>query len=207
MASTTRDRIVEEAMRLFGDQGYKATTIAQIEAAAGLTPGAGGLYHHFKTKEEVLTAGIERHLARLDSLRDIRRVLGGLGDLTAELTVTARFILAELDNEAELLRILASEGRNRPELLTTAVDQLIGSTFAGFAGWIAERSTGGMSEDEANATAGVGLGGLMSSRLLRDVLGAPLTIDDEALVSSWVQMMVAVLGTDPTAPAQGSGNA
>jgi AcrR family transcriptional regulator len=203
MASLTRDRIVDEAMRLFGDHGYKGTTIAQIEAAAGLTPGAGGLYHHFKTKEEVLSAGIERHLARLDSLRDIRRVLGGLGDLRAELTVTARFILAEIDNEAELLRILASEGRNRPQLLTAAVDQLIGSTFSGFAGWIAERSINGMPDDEANATAVVGLGGLMSSRLLRDLLGAPLDVSDEALVSSWVQMMSAILtNTDAAERAQ-----
>jgi AcrR family transcriptional regulator len=193
MSAMTRNRIVDEAMRLFGDQGYKATTIAQIEKAAGLTPGAGGLYHHFKTKQDVLAAGIERHLARLDALRDIRRVLAGVGDLAAELTVTARFILAELDNESELLRILASEARNRPEMLTTAVDQLISSTFTGFAGWIAEHAAGPLSDEQASAIAVVGLGGLLSSRLLRDVLGAPLDVSDEALVSSWVKVMTATL--------------
>lgn len=199
MPAATRDRIVDEAMRLFAEHGYKATTIAQIEAAAGLTPGAGGVYHHFKTKDDVLTAGIERHLARLDSLRDIRRVLGGLGDLTAELTVTARFILAELDNEAELVRILASESRNRPELLSTAVDQLIGSTFAGFAAWITERATHSISQEEANAISAVGLGGLISSRLLHNLLGARLEIDDGSLVTAWVKMMTATL-TDTHIP-------
>ena len=73
--ATTRERIVEEAMRLFSEHGYAGTSIAKIEAAAGLTPGAGGLYHHFKSKEAVLAAGIERHLARLQALREIRRVL------------------------------------------------------------------------------------------------------------------------------------
>ncbi|MGH9208726.1 MAG: TetR/AcrR family transcriptional regulator, partial [Acidimicrobiales bacterium] len=41
----TRERLVTEAMRLFGEQGYKATSVAQIEAAAGLAPGSGALYH------------------------------------------------------------------------------------------------------------------------------------------------------------------
>ena len=126
MSSTTRERILDEAMRLFSERGFSATSIAKIEAASGLTPGAGGLYHHFKSKEAILAAGIERQLSRLDALRDIRRVLTPLGDLKAELTLTARYILAELDNESELLRILSSEARNRPQLLTVAVDRLAG---------------------------------------------------------------------------------
>ncbi|HEY4823509.1 MAG TPA: helix-turn-helix domain-containing protein, partial [Solirubrobacteraceae bacterium] len=135
--ASTRDRIVDEAMRLFSQHGYASTSVARIEAAAGLTAGAGGLYHHFKSKEAVLAAGIERHLARLDALRDIRRLLTPLGDLKAELTLIGRYILAELDSEAQLLRILVSEARSRPELLTAAVDQLVNSSLEGFAGWIA----------------------------------------------------------------------
>jgi AcrR family transcriptional regulator len=196
MPAATRDRIVEEAMRLFSDQGYKATTIAQIESAVGLTPGAGGLYHHFDSKESVLAAGIERQLARLDALRDIRRVLTPLGDLTAELTLTARYVLAELDTETELLRLLASEARNRPQLLTIAVERLVSSTFAGFAEWLGARAEASISSDKAAAVAAVGLGALFSSRLLRDVLGVPFGADDESLVDTWVQMMLKTL-SDP----------
>jgi AcrR family transcriptional regulator len=98
MSSTTRERIIDQAMRLFSENGYSGTSITKIEAAAGLTPGAGGIYHHFKSKEALLAAGIERQLARLDALRDIRRVLGPLGDVKAELTLSARYILAELDS-------------------------------------------------------------------------------------------------------------
>lgn len=36
-SGSTRDRVVAEAMRLFGEQGYAATTITQIEAASGLS--------------------------------------------------------------------------------------------------------------------------------------------------------------------------
>jgi AcrR family transcriptional regulator len=200
MSSTTRERIVDEAMHLFSQHGYSATSIAKIEAAAGLTPGAGGIYHHFKSKEAVLAAGIERRLSRLSALREIRGVLGSLGDLKAELTLTARYVLAELDSESELLQILASDVRSRPELLRSAVEQLVSSTFSGFANWIGESAAREMSEEEATAMAVFGLGSLLSSRLLRDVLGIPAPIEDPALVEAWVKMMVMGLGrqTDQT---------
>jgi AcrR family transcriptional regulator len=194
MSSTTRERIVDEAMHLFSEHGYAATSIAKIEAAAGLTPGAGGIYHHFASKEAVLAAGIERQLARLGALRDIRSVLGSLGDLKAELTLTARYVLAELDSESELLRILASDARSRPQLLKTAVEELVSSTFTGFAAWIGERSERAIGAEEAMAIASFGLGSLLSSRLLRDVLGIPALIDDQTLVDTWVAMMATTLG-------------
>ena len=193
MSAGTRDRIIDEAMRLFSQQGYAGTSIAKIEAAAGLTPGAGGLYHHFKSKEAVLAAGIERHLGRLDALRDIQRVLTPLGDLKAELILTARYILSELDSESELLRILASEARNRPEMLTSAVDQLVNSTFDGFTGWIEERTQRSAPDRDPRAVAAVGLGALLSSRLLRDVIGIPAQVDDESLVNAWVALMLDAL--------------
>jgi AcrR family transcriptional regulator len=193
MSSTTRERIVDEAMLLFSQHGYAATSVAKIEAAAGLTPGAGGIYHHFASKEAVLAAGIERQLARLGALREIRNVLGSLGDVRAELTLTARYVLAELDRESELLRILASDARSRPQLLTSAVDQLVSSTFTGFAAWIGERAERALEPEEASAIAALGLGSLLSSRLLRDVLGVPALVEDEQLVDTWVAMMSAAL--------------
>ena len=63
-------------MRLFSEQGFRGASVAQIEAAVGLTPGAGGLYHHFESKEEVLAFGVRRHLQRLEALRDVRRIIG-----------------------------------------------------------------------------------------------------------------------------------
>jgi AcrR family transcriptional regulator len=204
MSSTTptRERIVDEAMRLFSQHGYAATSIAKIEAAAGLTPGAGGIYHHFKSKEALLAAGIERQLARLNALRDIRSVLGPLGDTKAELTLTARYILAELDSESELLRLLTSEARNRPQLLRTAVDQLVSSTLTGFATWIGESTERAITEEEATAIATIGLGSLLCTRLLRDVLDIPTQVDDETLVDTWVGLMVVALtGPGPQTPA------
>jgi AcrR family transcriptional regulator len=192
----TRERILDEAMRLFSDRGYAATSIARIEEAAGLTPGAGGLYHHFKSKEAVLAAGIQRQLERLGALRRIRGVLGSLGDLRAELKLTARYFLAELDDGSELLRILASDVRNRPQALTAAAEELVNSALADFAGWIGAEAESEVRPEEAKAMAILGLGSLLSARLLPEVLGIPVQVDDEALVDAWVQTMLTSLA-DP----------
>ncbi len=180
-------------MQMFGRQGYRGTSVAQIEAAAGLAPGAGGLYHHFRKKEDVLAAGIERHLARLSALRDIRSLLTGLGDLRSELTISARYTLAELDREDELLQILAAEARARPQLVQTAVDQLLGATSAQFAEWVRDRAGDHLSPDKARAVAAIGLGALISSRVLPLLGMTTLTVDDGVLVDAWADMMTALI--------------
>src|ERR1700730_10327482 len=67
MTRSTRERIVSEALRLFAERGYSATSVAEIEAASELSPGAGGLYRHFKSKYEVLAAAMSEHAARTRS--------------------------------------------------------------------------------------------------------------------------------------------
>jgi AcrR family transcriptional regulator len=200
-STPTRDRIIEEAMRLFAELGYKGASVARIEAAAGLSPGSGALYHHFDSKEQVLSAGIARHLGRLEALREVRRVVGSLGDLTAELKVTARYFLAELDAQTELLRVLVSEIRTRPQLLSEAVDQLIASTFDNFAEWIVDAAPGRVDRSRAMTVSSLALGSLLSSRLLRNVLaidvGGP---EDEVIVEAWVGMVSCLLDQSEILP-------
>jgi AcrR family transcriptional regulator len=193
MPSTlTHDRILDEAMHLFSDQGFAATTIVQIETAAGLARGAGGIYHHFASKDAILTAGVERHLQRLDALRDIRHLFTDLGDLRIELTITARYVLAELDHETELLRIVINESRHRPEL-QHVTDRLIGASLTAFAGWLTARSERRLAPDEADALATLTLGGLIANRLLGATLALDTTVDDETIVRTWVELLLPAL--------------
>ncbi|HTX07786.1 MAG TPA: TetR family transcriptional regulator [Solirubrobacteraceae bacterium] len=48
----TRQAIIDSALRLFGAQGYAATSVQEITDAAGVTKGA--FYHHFESKEDLL---------------------------------------------------------------------------------------------------------------------------------------------------------
>jgi len=52
----TRWAIQEHAMRLFGEQGYAATTVDQIAAAAEISPST--FFRYFATKEDVLFLNI-----------------------------------------------------------------------------------------------------------------------------------------------------
>ena len=152
------------------------------------------MYHHFATKESVLRAGIERHLARLEALRDIRDVLTPLVDLRAELTVMARFVLRELHDETPLLRILISESRNRPQVLNESLESLISSTLSSFAEWLGERMPGTPSDVDKSTLASLAIGSLISSSLLGEVLGlVALEVNDETIVETWVQMMMLML--------------
>ncbi len=67
-AADTRQQIVDEADRLFYEQGFEATSLADIAAAVRIS--RGNFYYHFRTKDEILDAVIirrrEHTLAMLD---------------------------------------------------------------------------------------------------------------------------------------------
>jgi AcrR family transcriptional regulator len=54
----TRGALVEAARALFSRRGYAAVSTEEIVQAAGVTRGA--LYHHFKDKQDLFTAVVER---------------------------------------------------------------------------------------------------------------------------------------------------
>src|SRR3954469_12487471 len=190
MATTstpTRDRLLDEAMRLFGERGFGATSVAEIERSAGLTPGAGGLFHHFRTKEAVLAAGVERPLGRLLGGGHVRGALPPLGDLRAELTLVARYVFLELEEEQELLRVLISEGRQRPHLLAGAVEQVVRGTFTEFASLLA-RSGG------SEVGAALALGSLVAFASAELLLGqSPVDADREDVIATWVDMVMGLV--------------
>jgi len=70
----TRDKILDTAERLFGEQGYAATSLRQIIAEAGVNLAA--IHYHFGSKEDLLDRLIlrkaspvnEERLATLDGL-------------------------------------------------------------------------------------------------------------------------------------------
>ena len=49
-----RGRLLKEAARLFREKGYERTTVRDLAAAVGIQ--SGSLFHHFRTKEEILKA-------------------------------------------------------------------------------------------------------------------------------------------------------
>ncbi|GGX66421.1 TetR family transcriptional regulator [Tateyamaria omphalii] len=68
-ASATREKIITSADRLFYERGFEATSFADVAKAVGIS--RGNFYYHFKTKDQILDAVIERRIKdRHDMLND-----------------------------------------------------------------------------------------------------------------------------------------
>jgi AcrR family transcriptional regulator len=63
---TTRGRIVYAADDLFYRHGFEHTSFADIASAVGIS--RGNFYHHFKSKDEILSAVIGARLAKTQAL-------------------------------------------------------------------------------------------------------------------------------------------
>jgi AcrR family transcriptional regulator len=89
-------RLVRAAVDLSAEQGYDATTVAQIAERAGLTKAT--FFRHFPDKREVLFAGQEEHSALLaagigaapDGASPLDAVGAGLDTLAASFTPEQR---------------------------------------------------------------------------------------------------------------------
>ena len=55
---STKELILETALRLFNDKGTSAVSTNHIAAALGISP--GNLYYHYRNKEEIIRAIFER---------------------------------------------------------------------------------------------------------------------------------------------------
>jgi AcrR family transcriptional regulator len=190
MEVSTRERLVAEGMRLFGAQGYQETSVAQIEAAAGLAPGSGALYHHFKSKEALLEAGIDRQLDRRNAMRDMRALFAGLGELRSELTMLGRYVLAVLDEETELLQIASRVPSDRAKArLTDAYAALFDGLYTELADWV-QGWVPAVSKQSVATVGAVAVNALVGKRAIRTVFGATATdLPDEQYIAEWTAQM------------------
>ena len=116
----TRAAIQQQALRLFREHGYAATTVEQIVAAVDVSPST--FFRYFPTKEDVVLYDdldplfIAAFAAQPEELRPIqalRRALRGvIADLPAE----------EMEQQLERTRLILSV----PELRMRMLDQMAG---------------------------------------------------------------------------------
>jgi AcrR family transcriptional regulator len=187
----TRDRLLTEAMRLFSDRGFEATSVSQIEAAAGLSAGSGALYRHFKSKDALLVAVIDRQLDRRAAMGDIRALFAGLGDLHTELTVLGRYLLSVIDQETELLQIAARTPAGLSDRLDTAYAALVDGLTAELAGWI---DTWGprLSARERTTLAVIGVNSLLGARFATNIFRrSDGPIPDDQYLTEWTTLLAA----------------
>jgi len=193
MTRSTRERIIDESLRLFAERGYSATSVAEIEAASGLSPGAGGLYRHFKSKYEVLAAAMNEHATRTraqiaETLDDLDS-LGPAVELDERLVRLCKAGLAKVREESELTRVFFRDLSQFPELVEVVREGLLQPMYDAFTTWFtAQPEYRGVDHDWAGIGAVLG-GAVVHYRLFQDTVGDnPGHVNRDRFVQSWVQL-------------------
>ena len=172
-------------MRLFGELGYSATSVAQIEAAAGLSPGSGSLYKHFRSKEALLTEGLDRvlsgrrQLADLLSARDPDRP-------DDQLIAVGRLALQRMDEDRDVSRLLFRGLQSFPQLLQRFGTEEIAAIHQATATMLADLAGADAAEKvDWEAVAVVLQGAVAHYWLLADLFGKhPSGVDEDRLVAA-----------------------
>lgn len=184
-------------MRLFGERGYAATTVAQIEAEAGLRSGSGGLYRHFASKRELLQTGVREQLnsgrALVDFIDDPHAMTSL--SLRDRLMVLARAGVARLDEERDLNRIILRDLRDFPDLIAEVREVEIGRIQSVLAGWLHAQSDGDARDIDWTALAAVLMGAVSHYWVLRDSMGEhPSGVSEADYLGTLVDLVVARFG-------------
>jgi AcrR family transcriptional regulator len=179
---------VAAAMDLFGRQGYHATTIAQIEAAAGLSAGAGGLYRHFKSKRALLEEGLARQAAAGQELHS--SLSGDLPPARRDrFLAVARAGLARLEQERDVNRLLLRDLASFPDLLDRVREQELLRVHTAVTAFLHRELP---AEQDPAALAAVVMAAISHYWIMADVYGGnhPHEVDTERFLRALVRLVV-----------------
>jgi AcrR family transcriptional regulator len=196
-SSSAKARVLDAAMRLFGEQGYAATSVAQSEAAAGLRPGSGGMYRHVASKRELLEQGVRRVL---DGRNDVAAALAEPhGDPDAPASVRLRAIaeagLARLDHDRDLSRVMLRDLREFPELAAEVRRHEVDGVTSALAAWL--RTHANATNVDVEATASVVVSAVSHYWTMTDATGAaPLELDRGRFIDALVALVQSTLRLD-----------
>lgn len=201
--ANTQARLIEAALRLFGEQGYASTSVAQLEQAAGMSPGAGGMYSHFRSKDALLRAALESVLTaaqELDATMDRTDAeTTGLATATvpaleAELDTIARAGLARLRHDRDYNRILVRDLRAVPDLLELSADRELRPVHDRLATFLSRPDLALPPGVDPKALAAVLIGATSHFWLMTDIFGAhPAGVTEDDYVGVLVGLTTSLL--------------
>ncbi|GAB3509019.1 TetR/AcrR family transcriptional regulator [Amycolatopsis cihanbeyliensis] len=191
----TRERILDEAVRLFAGRGYDATSVVDIQVACGLAPGSGALYKHFRSKRELLEHAVRRNMETL-ARSQAEAMTEVPTEPRAALRLLAEVVWRVLDDERELVRIMVREFAGFPELFEQMWQAVLANVYRVGAGWIEGlRDRGQVEVADPEATAAVLLSSLTYYPILDTLIGhTPGDLGRERFLAAWLEHAAATLG-------------
>ena len=113
-ATVRSTQILDAALRVFSERGFAASRIDDIAAAAGLSK--GGIYTHFKSKEEIFEALLARlPMPSPDDMATLARGARVTVDLLVAQVIEPMYALLQETNTLLTLRLLLADGARVPE--------------------------------------------------------------------------------------------
>ncbi|WP_022962219.1 TetR/AcrR family transcriptional regulator [Halopseudomonas pelagia] len=110
--ATARGRLLQAAAHLFSSKGFERTTVRDLAAAVGIQ--SGSIFHHFRSKDDILRAVMEETIHCNTAL--MRSALEGLGDPKQRLLALIRCELQSiLGGTGEAMSVLVYEWRSLSE--------------------------------------------------------------------------------------------
>lgn len=188
----TATRLIAAALELFVANGVAGTPIVRIEAAAGLAPGSGAFYKHFRSKTELLDAAIEDAEAtsawgagRFEAFGQIENV-----DLLDEVRFIGRGTWFAFDAHRDLALVMTREAE-RPSRYTHDPGGWPGDGAAFLSAWLeAKVAAGELVVADPRATAVVLLDALYQFWLQRTAeTDTPYGVDAERFLDAWVALV------------------
>ncbi len=190
--SVTEVRIVEAAVQLFSRQGYKGTSTREIASLAGVNEAT--LFRYFARKTDLFWAAAESRLNRLKLSRELQNGLATDLDPEVVLPMLVDFVVKEISEDSELMRLLYVAGFEFPDSERMFRDHL-GPIFDAVNAYFSRCAARGAICDLEPTFATLGLAGAVSAhRNLHQLFtGRDLPVDSRAFVPAYAQFWLNAL--------------
>lgn len=184
--------LLDAAIRVFAEHGYRGTRLEQVADAAGVTKGT--IYYYFRNKEDLFRQTIAQHRrhtgARIDALLD-----GVPGTVAERLRVALGQAWTDIAGPAgALLRLMIGEvSIEAPEIFRAWLGEVVTDGSTELAAAIREgQATGEFRRDaDAEVAARIFISGvLMEAMMQHHGLGEADPLPLERRISSGVELML-----------------
>lgn len=104
------DDVLDQALELFWRNGYRATTMRDLEAAFGLSQSS--LYNAFGSKADLLAAALDRYEARIDDqiVRPLDASASGLAAIDTFFDALGRWVTEDGRRGCMIINLMAEDG-------------------------------------------------------------------------------------------------
>ena len=195
-----RQQILQVAMSLFSQRGFRGTTTKEIAAAAGVSEAM--VFRHFATKEELYSAILD-FKACSGSLDDLCTVVGDAlrrKDDFAVFSGVARVLMERHENDTEFLRLLTHSALEGHELADMFWNRNVRALYEFLGGYVRERQrAGAMREVDPAIVVRVFVGAVIHHSLnntLWDTRRTLLDIPNERAAEEFARILLGGVSTE-----------